>query len=95
MLQRDLDAVGSWCKTWQLTLNIAKCFVVRYGLINIPAFNYSFYGSSITLRNNVTDLGVIFDERMTFSDHFHAIVKKAYARVNLILRCFCTRDRNI
>jgi hypothetical protein len=95
LLQIDLDAIGSWCKTWQLTLNIAKCFTVRYGLINRPVFTYSFYGSPITLCNNIIDLGVIFDECMTFSDQCYAIVKKAYARANLILKCFYIRDRDI
>ena len=30
-------------------------------------------------------LGVIFNSHMSFSNHCHAVVKKAYARANLIL----------
>jgi hypothetical protein len=95
LLQRDLDAIGLWCQTWQLTLNIAKCFTVRFGFVDRPVFSYSFFGSPIALRNNVTDLGVISDEHLSFSDHCHSLIKKAYARANLILKCFYTKDRNL
>jgi hypothetical protein len=75
LLQSDLDAIGLWCQTWQLTLNIAKCFTVRYGLVDRPIYTYSFYGCNITMCNDVMDLGVMFDECMSFSNHCHSIVK--------------------
>ena len=37
-LQADLDAIILWCTTWQLHLNIAKCFTVRFGLVKKPSF---------------------------------------------------------
>ena len=93
-LQIDLNSIGLWCNTWQLALNVAKCFTVRFGLTDRPVFSYSFYNSEITLVDCVTDLGVIFNSHMSFSNHCHAVVKKAYARANLILRYFYTNDRD-
>ena len=93
-LQIDLNSIGLWCNTWQLALNVAKCFTVRFGLTDRPVFSYSFYNSEITLVDCVTDLGVIFNSHMSFSNHCHAVVKKASARTNLILRCFYTNDRD-
>ena len=41
------------------------------------------------------DLGVVFDHKLTFSEQCHNVAKKDFARVNTLLRCFYSRDRNI
>ena len=87
-LQANHDAIILWYATWQLHLNIAKCFKIRFGLVDKPSFSYSFNGTVVAAVENVTDLGVIYNNRMSFTNHSHFIARKAYARANLILRCF-------
>ena len=41
-LLADLDAINLWCITWQLYLNIAKCFTVRFGLVENLLFPILF-----------------------------------------------------
>ena len=38
-LQKDLDSVGDWCKTWDMKLNEEKCKVMHFGKSN-PKANY-------------------------------------------------------
>ena len=40
----------------------------------------------------VVDLGVMYDNHLSFSPHINKIVNNASRRANLILRCFTTRD---
>ena len=85
--------MADWCSTWQLTLNISKCLYIRYGLANKPSFNYSLTGVILSQVSHVTDLGVIFYSMLDFSTHCHKIAAKGFARVNMILKCFHSKDR--
>ena len=38
-LQKDLDGVGEWCRTWGMRLNVEKCKVMHFGKSN-PKANY-------------------------------------------------------
>jgi hypothetical protein len=40
----------------------------------------------------VTDLGINMGHKLRFANHYASIVKKAYQRCSLILRCFSCRD---
>jgi len=40
----------------------------------------------------VADLGVMYDNHLSFSPHINKIVNNASRRANLILECFTTRD---
>ena len=93
LFQQDLDVVADWSSTWQLTLNISKCLYIRYGLANKPSLNYSLMGVILSQVSNVTDLGVIFDSKLDFSTHCHNIAAKGFAGVNMILKCFHSKDR--
>ena len=85
-----------------LHLNITEYFTTRFGLVNKP-FSYSFNGTVVTAEENVTELGVIFNNQVSVTNHCHFIARKAYishilyiAYVRaLILRCFFfNTDRN-
>ena len=36
-LKNDLFAVGKWCRTWGMRLNVGKCKVVHFGKSNPKA----------------------------------------------------------
>ena len=73
-LQANLDAISLWCTSWQLHLNISKCFTVRFGLVDKPSFSYSFNGTVVAAVENVTDLGVTINKQMSFTNNCHLIV---------------------
>jgi hypothetical protein len=92
LFQRDLDAIAAWCSSWQLQLNISKCLFVRYGFVDRPTFDYTI--SNVKLANvmSTSDLGVIFDSKLQFSEHCHRVAHKGFERANLLLKCFHSRD---
>jgi hypothetical protein len=59
-LQADLDTLVSWCALNCLELNVSKCHVLHFtrarSMIN---FNYSILGSSLSVVDEIRDLGVI------------------------------------
>ena len=34
-LQRDLDRLSEWARTWQMEYNVSKCEVIHFGRSNI------------------------------------------------------------
>lgn len=87
LLQKDLTAVSHWCRNNLMYLNIDKCFVItftnkRNGIVN----EYSINGQTLERSHVVKDLGILFDDKLTFREHYHHIVKKANQLLGFIFR---------
>jgi len=95
LFQRDLDSIANWCALWQLKLNVSKCLSVRFGLVDRPSLDYSISGTPLQKVTSTRDLGVVFDSKLSFSEHCHKISNKGFSRVNMLLRCFHSRDREL
>ncbi len=93
LFQRDIDAIAVWCNLWQLKLNVPKCVSLRFGLVNRPDWNYSMSGVPLPKALSTKDLGVIFDSKLSFTEHCHTVANKGFALVNMLLRCFHSHDR--
>jgi hypothetical protein len=93
-LQRDLDALYEWCKFNCLDLNIGKCSVISFYRIRQPIiFGYAIDGTSLERVKRIRDLGVYFDENLSFNYHVDYIVSKAYAMLGFMKRiCYEFRD---
>jgi hypothetical protein len=96
-LQSSLDAILEWANIWQLKLAPAKCSVMRIKLGHSFSCLPSYHLADVSLPvvKNCTDLGVSFDERLSFSPHVSKIVAKASGRAKLILKCFRSRDSQL
>ena len=92
-LQNDINLLSTWSNTWQLSLAVGKCFHLRLGLTHFTQHVYTVNNTVISNVDELRDLGVLVDSRLTFSSHINAIVSKAHIRANQILRCFLSRDR--
>ncbi len=93
LFQHDIDAVAAWCASWQLKLNVSKCQSVRFGLSVKPTVDYCILGVPLQKVLSTKDLGIIFDSKLTFSEHCNAVSNKGFRRANMLLRCFHSRDR--
>jgi hypothetical protein len=90
-IQRDIDATLNWCELNSLSLNVQKCNYMVFSNKRAPVpFNYSINGALINGVNEVKDLGVIFDSKLSFRSHVQCIVKKAYRNLGFIMRA--TKD---
>jgi len=93
-LQRCIDSLSDWSRTWQLTLAVGKCFHIRFGLTGqLSQSLYTVDNVSLGTVDELRDLGVVVDSRLTFSSHISTIASRAQLRASQILRCFLSRDR--
>ena len=91
-LQKGIDALQCWSQQWLLKLNIAKCNIVSFGRSVDKSYLYSIsHNNQNTLldrKDSFKDLGVVIDEKLTFRDHMHDKINKAYAMLGIIKRNF-------
>lgn len=77
-IQEDLDRLVDWCRSNGMNLNAQKCCFVKFTrkLNNIET-SYRIAGNCIIKRDEIRDLGVIFDKKLTFVPHIETTIKKA------------------
>ena len=71
-LQNDLKEIFTWCKTWLLGLNLQKCKVIRFGKSSSsPKYTVGegLQQHTIEAVSQEKDLGVTFDQNITFQSH--------------------------
>ncbi|GBM10011.1 putative RNA-directed DNA polymerase from transposon BS [Araneus ventricosus] len=87
LLQRDLDCLFKWCIDNRLHLNIEKCGVLSYTR-KVQPLNHVYKINNLVLSrsNTVTDLGIIFDSKLDFSQHIDTMVSKTYHRLGFLKR---------
>jgi len=75
LLQLGLNSVNDWANRWLLKINTSKCKVVSYGrnIDDSHIYNISTEEQAVTLEHidHFNDLGVLFDEKLTFRGHVH------------------------
>ena len=88
-LQQDLDAVTQWAADWKLNLNASKCQPFKITLKkNVIQSTYIINGTPLENVTKIRDLGVVLDQKLTFSDHVEYITNKANRALGLLIRTF-------
>jgi len=85
-LQEGINELQVWTKNWSLNLNISKCKVISFGRTVDKSHTYNITDSDVILidRVNVIKyLGIPIDEKLTFRDHIHDKINKAYMMLDL------------
>ena len=86
-LQSDLNRLNDWCKRNKLYLNVQKCSIMSFHRKRNPIMaNYFIDDSELKRKTIVTDLGVIFDTKVTFKQHIDNIVTRSYSLLGFIKR---------
>jgi hypothetical protein len=76
----EIEHFQSWCRNHQMSINFSKTKVLNINFGRIPV-------TPIPSLENVTTLkilGLLFNNRLTWSDHFHFIVKKMSQRLYVL-----------
>ena len=90
-LQLAVNSFYDWCCANNLYLNLDKCSTITYSRSNMPiTHNYSIDGRDLSRVTTIKDLGIIFDTRLTFSDHIDAMCSRAMRALGFLKRH--TRD---
>ena len=86
-LQADLDRLLQWSNTWRLILNPAKCKFISFTLRTCPIEStYTLNGHSLERCDQIRDLGVFLDSKLTFAHHIDVTVAKANRMLGLLMR---------
>ena len=91
-LQEGINELHEWTQRWLLKLNISKCKVISFGR-HVDKFHmYNFTNNDLVTPiervETITDLGILMDEKLSFKEHIHNKINKAYAMLGLIKRNF-------
>ena len=78
-LQTTADSLSSWFSRWHLSVHPAKtvCMVLRSTGMPPCQLNIKIDGNHITQVTRHCHLGVTFNERLSWKDHVHDVIKKS------------------
>jgi len=86
LLQDDLNNVYNWSLLNGLPLNIGKCNSISFGRENLKSDFYVIGDNLLKNVNQIKDLGVIIDDKLSFSPHLYHVQTSAMRSVNFIKR---------
>jgi endonuclease/exonuclease/phosphatase family metal-dependent hydrolase len=90
-LQADLNQLVEWSKKWRLTFNADKCKHLHIGRNN-PEDLY-LDGQHLNHVKEEKDLGVMFEDSLTFHKHISAKVNQANKMFGILRRTFRHMDK--
>ena len=93
-LQTTLNKLFDWSTTWQLPISVKKCAVMAVGKnmqqLVTPLFTLGH--NYIPAVESMSDLGVVMNRSLSFTAHVCNVVRRASTRMNLLFKCFMTRN---
>ena len=94
ILQKDLDEIQEWAKTWKMEFNVSKCKIMHLGYNN-PKNDYNMNNTNLEETELEKDLGVLIDCRLEFDKHIKSIVGKANRMLGLIKFSFTCMNKSM
>ena len=92
-LQYDLDNVSLWSLRWKLFFNENKFVHIRFHSLNPnSSITYKINDRVIDRKSHHKDLGIFFNNNLTWTDHYDHIITKAYNALGLLRRTFKTNN---
>ena len=89
-MNKDLTEIRDWCFDNRLLLNASKTKLMLFGsrqmIAKIPNFNLSQLGKDLVPTRCARDLGVSFDDQLTFSGHTGKTVSSCMSSLTQINR---------
>lgn len=86
-LQRQLGSVRDWCVQNKLDLNISKCRVLTFTRKKNPVvYPYEINEITVDRVSEIRDLGVIFDDQLSFRRHVEEVVGASMKMLGFIIR---------
>jgi hypothetical protein len=88
-LREGIKAVEEWSMKWDLPLNVSKTQVYQIGRQRQEVFFVD--GQQLEVSENIRDLGLFYDSKMSFRNHIDKKYACSMQRINLIFRAFSTK----
>jgi hypothetical protein len=85
--QIDLDRLNEWYLVNKFALNVGKCRAISFRRnVRHVLFDYRISGSTLRCNEEIRDLGVLLDSKMTFLCHIEAVITKSSRMLGFIKR---------
>ena len=92
-LQKDINSMVEWSKTWLMEFNKEKCQVLSFGKGNPPI--YTLGKATLNPSRCEKDVGVLVPTNLKFEEQCSAAISKANSVLGQIKRAFHTRDTGV
>ena len=70
-----------------MQLNAEKCYVMSYTTSKSPMnYQYELMDTVLTRSLTLKDLGILFDNKLEFTSHYSAIIKRAFKMLGFVIR---------
>ena len=90
-IQKDLKELDTWCERWTMQLNVDKCGVMLIGDQMLDS-TLTLNNCPLNIINYVKDLGITYNNKLSFSQHVSSITACANRRIGFIHRNFELAD---
>jgi hypothetical protein len=90
-----LHCLGLWAETWQLPISTAKSNWMRISnkcASDDIAYDFSLCNIAIPELTEVKDLGVLFDNKLSFEAQITSVISRSKQRLFLLRRSFVSKD---
>jgi hypothetical protein len=85
--QIDLDRLNEWLLVNRFDLNAGKCKAISFRRnLRAVQFDYLIGGSALGRVEEIKNLGVLFDLKMTFLSHIKAVISESSRMLDFIKR---------
>ena len=84
LLQADLNSLFQWSFTSLLCFNANKSLHMHFHSKASDPVSYHLGDSTIKTVSTWRDLGVVYSEDLSWSEHYKYITKKAYSKLNFL-----------
>ena len=97
VLQSDINAIDSWCKECQMSLNHSKCGLLRITRNSQPIhYSYDVEGNLIKTTNKQKEIGVVVSKDLKWSLNVQAVSNNADKMSGFVKRsCFHASDPKV
>lgn len=86
-VQRGIDDFVQWCDDNGLRLNVSKCKMISFTHRQNPILaTYYIKGSPVKRVNEMPDLGVLMDKKLSFVPHMEFVKKKSDSSLSFVKR---------
>lgn len=86
-LQQQIDNISTWCDRNRLALNVSKCKAATFSHKHASIiYNYNINNNELVRCSAVKDLGITFDNTLSFNLHIESVVASASKALGFIVR---------
>ena len=85
-LQQAINQLESWCRRWRIKLNGAKSNLLVFSRLPQKSgedLSVQLFNDIVKPTTSAKYLGILFDDKLSFSEHFSQIELKATTRLNI------------